>query len=229
MRTAAQTKPRPKTDKGRHFVVDFVSWEAYEKFLEAAEGTSIRMNYDRGTLEMTLPSFEHEAWKRSIDRLIVTLCVVLGIDFRGAGSSTLRKRDVERGLEPDECYYFHNLEALRNIRDLDLMITPPPDLALEVERSRTTSVERMGNYAALRVPEVWRFDGNETTMCRLRERTYETAAESLAFPSLTPELIADYLTVAMPMMNERELIRFASQWVKKHILPLRRKKNGRKS
>ena len=229
MRTAERVKRRVKTDDDRRLVLYWVTWEGYEKFLDAAEGTTIRINYDRGTLEMIVPSFDHEAWRRSIDRLILALCVVLGVDFRGAGSTTLRRKDLARGLEPDESYYIQNIDAVRNIHDLDLTIIPPPDLVLEVERSRGTSVERMELYAALRVPEVWRFDGSETVMCHLREGDYEIVTESVAFPGLTVERVTAFLAVAMPMDEEVALFRFASQWVKKNILPLRRKKHGRKS
>ncbi len=228
MRTAARTKTRPKTDGDRRLVLYYVTWSGYERFLDVCEGTTVRINYDRGTLEMIVPSFEHEAWRRSIDRLVLALCVVMGIAFRGAGSTTLRRKDLERGLEADESYYIQNVEALRGIRELDLNVTPPPDLILEVERSRGTTVERMGLYAALGVPEVWRYDGNETVMCWLHEGSYGVKPESLAFPGLTLELVTAYLVVAMPIDDEAERFRFASQWVKKHVLPLWRKKNGRK-
>ena len=67
---------------------------------------------------------------------------------------------VDRGLEPDDCYYLANAAKVRNWATLDLERDPPPDLALEVEITRSC-LNRMGVYAGLGVPEVWRFDGEE--------------------------------------------------------------------
>ena len=50
-----------------------VTWQGYEKFLEAVGDGSTKLNYDRGTLEITVPSGTHERWKRCIDYLIVAL------------------------------------------------------------------------------------------------------------------------------------------------------------
>ena len=83
-------------------------------------------------------------------------------------------------------------------------------------------------YAALGVPEVWRYDGNETVMSQLHDGNYEVVTESVVFPGLTVELVAEFLAVAMPIVDDPELFVFASDWVKKKLLPLWRKKNGRK-
>ena len=42
---------------------------------------------------------------------------------------------------------------------VDLTSDPPPDLALEVEGTRS-ALDRMGVYAGLGIPEVWRYDGD---------------------------------------------------------------------
>jgi Uma2 family endonuclease len=83
--------------------------------------------------------------------------MALDVDFVGAGSTTFRRRDIDGGLEPDQCYYTVNAQRMLGLRDLDLSVDPPPDLALEVDFTRS-SLDRMAIYAALGVPEVWRWD-----------------------------------------------------------------------
>ena len=56
--------------------------------------------------------------------------------------------------------YVGNLERVHNWRDVDLSIDPPPDLALEVDVTRSC-LNRLEIYAALGVAEVWRFDGEQ--------------------------------------------------------------------
>ena len=55
---------------------------------------------------------------------------------------------------------------------------PLPDLAIEIDMSRS-QVDRPGIYAALGVPEVWRFDGETVRIDRLGpDGTYAEAPES---------------------------------------------------
>ena len=68
-------------------------------------------------------------------------------------STTFNREDVDRGLEPDQCYYFASTgEFATRTRQPD--VDPPPDLAIEVEITRSC-LDRLGIYAALRIPEVW--------------------------------------------------------------------------
>ena len=75
-----------------------------------------------------------------------------------AGNMTFQREDLDRGLEPDDCYWIAHEPQMHNKLTWDPAIDPPPDLVLEIEISRSAQ-DRMGIYAALRVPEVWRFDG----------------------------------------------------------------------
>jgi Uma2 family endonuclease len=222
------TVARRKTDNGQSLLLEGIDWTSYEKFLEAVGDRAIRLTYDRGLLEIAVPSFSHETWKRCIDFLIVALGAVLRINLRGGGSTTFRRQDVERGLEPDECYYIQHFEAVREVREIDLTRMPPPDLTLEVD-VKSSSINRMGIYAALEVPEVWRFDGEDVSLCHLRNGVYESATRSLAFPVVTLRHVHAFLSAAMSITSDSELSRFAPQWVKKHILPLWRKQRTRKS
>ncbi|WP_333264463.1 hypothetical protein [Microcoleus sp. S13_C5] len=37
----------------------------------------------------------------------------LNVEIRSLGSLTCRREDLERGLEPDQCYYIENEEIVR--------------------------------------------------------------------------------------------------------------------
>ena len=52
---------------------------------------------------------------------------------------------------------------------LDLTVDPPPDLAIEVDISRS-SIDKLGIYADLGVPELWFYDGQSLVVRRLQRR-----------------------------------------------------------
>src|SRR5260221_3831993 len=131
-------------------------WETYVRLLRIFdERRHLRITYDRGALEIMTLSPEHEQWKRLIGRLIETLTEELGLPLAEYGSMTIKRRKKLRGLEPDECFWIQNEALVRNLKKYDLRRDPPPDLIVEVDISRS-AVNRMGIYAALNVPEVWR-------------------------------------------------------------------------
>ena len=69
------------------------------------ERTRARLTYDRGTLEITMPSEMHEFYARLIERFIIILVVELGMQVKTLGSTTLDREDLDRGSEPDNGYY----------------------------------------------------------------------------------------------------------------------------
>src|SRR3954454_19090485 len=173
---ATIVEPRPRTSEPEpRIVLRGVGWEGYERMLELVGDRPIRLTYDRGDLELMVPSHDHERYKSLLGRLIETLTLELDLPCDAAGSTTWRKQLEDRGLEPDECYYLANAERVSG-RKIDLEVDPPPDLAIEVEISRS-ALDRMGIYAALGVPEVWRFDGETLRVAQLRaDGTYADVA-----------------------------------------------------
>src|SRR5262245_37853905 len=131
-----------------------VPWETYVQLRDVSENDHIRMTYDRGTLELMSPLSIHEWYGRILGRCVETATMELGIDIRSGGSTTFRREDLERGLEPDECYYILNEPRVRGKDNLDLSVDPPPDLAIEVDVTRT-STGKMTIYAAIGIPELW--------------------------------------------------------------------------
>jgi Uma2 family endonuclease len=92
------------------------------------------------------------------------------------------------------------------LREIDLNKDPPPDLALEVEISRSL-LNRIGIYATLRVPEVWRWNGKALTVNLLGEDgNYVVASVSLSFPFLPVAELGRFIQM-LPTMSETSVIR----------------------
>src|SRR5438128_480376 len=120
----------------QRFLLHDVPWPTYELFLREFGSRPIRLTYDRGDLEMMSPSGPHERSKYLIGRLIDVWTEELNIAVCGLGSTTWRKQYLKRGLEPDTCYYIQNEARVRG-KAIDLDVDPPPDLAVEIEVSRS--------------------------------------------------------------------------------------------
>src|SRR4051812_2217678 len=95
-------------DEVQHFVMEGASWELYERLLRDIGNRPIRVTYDEGRLEVISPLPEHERQSRFIGRIIELMTFELDIPTCCLGPTTFRRRDKQKGLEPDHCYYFKN-------------------------------------------------------------------------------------------------------------------------
>jgi Uma2 family endonuclease len=169
----------------QHIVLEDVSWESYERLLDEVGNRQIRMTYDQGRLEIMSPLAKHERWGAWIGRLIELMCFERSIDVECLGSTTFRSQTRRKGLEPDECYYFKRAAEAREIEGaFDPVIHPVPELAIEIDIT-SRSIPRQPIYAALGIPEIWRFDGVELQVLHLGARQkYVARARSLSLPFL---------------------------------------------
>lgn len=214
--TAAESRPKTRTPESR-FVLYDVGWQGYETLLGLIGDRAIRLTYDRGSVEFMSPSQDHELYRLILGRIIDTLTEELFLPCIGAGSTTWRREDVDRGLEPDQCFYLANAGRVRGKR-IDLSVDPPPDLAIEIEISRS-ALDRMGIYAALGIPEVWRFDGESLRVERLQDdRTYAASEASLSFPFLPLGEIVRFLKLS-ESMDHGEWGRLFRGWVRDELAP----------
>lgn len=198
-------------------LLDNVDWPTYTRLLRIfAERPAYRLTYDRGSLEIMSPLSEHESNVIFLGRLVITLTEELDLPIKEGGSTTLRRRRRQRGLEPDRCYWIANEPAMRGKRTLDLRIDPPPDLALEVDVTGS-SLDRMGIYAALSVPEVWRLDARTLTFHALGgNRKYAVVGRSLSFPMVTPTDLMSFLVLCTGQ-DENSVIRQFRVWVRQQL------------
>ncbi|MCI0639018.1 MAG: Uma2 family endonuclease [Gemmataceae bacterium] len=201
-----------------HIVLDNISWETYERLLRECDLNHVRMTYDDGFLEIMTLSFEHEGFGNIIGRMIETLTLELNIPIKGGGSTTLKKKLKKKGLESDECYWIANAAKMKGKKQFDVKRDPSPDLAVEVDISKS-SLDRMGIYAALNVPEIWRYDGRKLRVYHLAsDGKYKQKENSLAFPFLPigkmQELLQDW-----DKEDDTSLLRSFLQWVRSEVTP----------
>lgn len=200
-----------------------VDWGTYTRLLRLfAERPGLRMTYDRGDLEIMSPTLEHDDDGRFLGALVVVLAEELQQPLKFGGSTTLRQRLQQRGIEADECFWIANAPRMAGRRRLDLRTDPPPDLAIEVDVTHS-SLDRLGIYAVLKVPEVWRLQGGRLTFHVLDAKgSYGLAASSRSFPLLTPAVLLRFLRKARRAADATAVIRQFCEWVRQQL----RGKNG---
>lgn len=188
-----------------------IDWPTYVALRDGDENNHVRMTYDRGELEMVSPSKSHEQAAHMIGWLITVWAEVRGIDIQSCRTMTIRREDLQRGLEPDNCYYVAHELLVRQKTELDLVNDPPPDLAIEVDLG-SGGVGKLTIYAALRVPEVWRYDGRALQIYALDAGgQYQPHQQSISFPELPPAEIVRVLG-QLGTASETALARSFRQW-----------------
>jgi Uma2 family endonuclease len=219
--------PTPQRASGHGpVVISGVRWQTYQALLEDLGDRHIRLTYDRGNLEITAPQFRHERYSGVLGQLVKALASAAKVRVKSAGSTTFSREDLGRGLEPDRCFYIRNVDAVLGKLDIDLSTDPPPDLAIEIDIT-SSCLDRLGIYAALGVPEVWRFDGEQFEVLLRRDETgYNTAAASPTFPTLPIAEVAELLHDVVALDDETQERRVRA-WVRKHA-PARRKGGPRR-
>jgi len=188
-----------------------VTWAELEGILEElGERGNPRLSYSQGTLELMSPSPEHEDTKDILSHLIEILLEESDIEFRNLGSTTFKNQHMDQAVEPDACFYIEHEQEIRGKKRIDLLVDPPPDLAIEIDITART---RFNNYAALGVPELWRYNGTTLDINVLREGRYVDATHSVHFPNLPlKEVIPAYLEQSR-MMGRTALLRLFRRWV----------------
>ncbi|HEY8943448.1 MAG TPA: Uma2 family endonuclease [Polyangiaceae bacterium] len=181
---AAQSFPvlAPASQEEQRILLANVPWATYVVLRDTVDSPRYRMTYLEGWLEIMSPSRTHEVSKTQIARLLELFCLERDIPLYGYGSTTFRKEESERGLEPDECY----------CRGEDRSI---PDIALEVVVT-TPSLDKLEVYRGLGVREVWMFRNGAFQVFALREERYVAIESSEVFPEVELQRIAEYALAA---------------------------------
>ncbi|HMD99069.1 MAG TPA: Uma2 family endonuclease [Terriglobia bacterium] len=193
-----------------------LSWETYERLLsEKGDNRSPRFTFDGGTLEIMGPLPEHERWNLRIADLVGVLADEMNIEAEGFGATTFKREDLERGFEPDSCFYIQNVERLRGKERIDLETDPPPDLVIEIEITRS-SIRKLPLFAAFGVPEVWRYDGMGVSIFRLEEGKYVDVPESAVLPGVSSIWLAELLERGRPL-GRTGWLRLARTWARERF------------
>ena len=161
-----------------------VSWQTYRKLMaEVGDDRGWRIAYDLGVLELRMPLLKHEAPKRLLENFIETVADELEMEILEAGALTLEREDLSRAIEPDSCFYVQNERRVRGKEDIKLPDDPPPDLAVESDYT-SSSLNKLGIYASLGVPELWRYHNGKLLVYQLVKNSYQLSESSLVFPCL---------------------------------------------
>lgn len=210
-----KSPPQTANETGGSVLLTDISWEMYEKILEAFGDRRLRHTYADGMLEIMAPLYIHEWRKKFIGRMIEMMAWRLRIPICCAGSTTLRKKLKRRGLEPDESYYVANEPVVRGRDDIDLRKDPPPDLAVEVDVTHK-SLSRLEAYAKLGVPEIWRHDGKSLEFLRLDDKgSYLPLKRSVAFPRVSAKDIERFLNM-LATADQNTILDGLIDWLDKH-------------
>jgi Uma2 family endonuclease len=162
-------------------VLDNVDWETYETLRAIDANRNVRMTYDKGALILMSPSKLHERVAELLAQLVMVWTEVYEIPRLSAGSTTIRKKLLKQGFEPDKCFFIQHEPEVRGREEFDPDIDPPPDLSIEVDVTSTSS-ERMPLYAAFGIPEIWRWYNEQIIVYRLGGQTYQQVQESTCLP-----------------------------------------------
>ena len=192
-----------------------ISWQTYEALLtELSRDRRLRLTYNRGNLEIMVPSPEHERYKKVMGRFVETMAEELDIQIEPFGSTTFKRLGIS-GAEPDECFYVRNINLIRSKKSLDPEKDPGPDLVVEIDITSSSS-DRLDVYKDLGVAEVWIYDGKSFQIKQLQNQEYISSPQSNIFSNLPLLEISKFLE-KVGEMDYLELVKAFRKWVRSQI------------
>lgn len=183
-----------KLAPGSAMTISGLTWKTYAALLQdLGVDRSTRIAYDRGVLEIRIPGELHEIINRLLAKIITILAMEFGLEANDFGSVILNREELDRGIEPDSCFYIqHAAKGQGMAETVSESISIPPDLALEVDIAHS-SAPKMAIYQAMGVPEVWLYRRNTLTIQVLQEGQYGDVNHSQAFPIVSAEQLNQWV------------------------------------
>ena len=201
---------------GDSVVLHGVSWKMYRRLRKMSENRHIRMTYDRGELELMSPSPLHEKISTLLGNLINIWTIDRRIPIASCRTMTIRRAEIKRGFEPDNCYYVQHEPQMWDKNRINFKVDPPPDLAIEVEVSRKL-LKKAGIYASFGVPELWFWSGSTLKVLELSpEGEYIPRETSICFPTF-PIAKAEDIVRQLGTVHETDLILSFRDWVRDNV------------
>jgi Uma2 family endonuclease len=185
-------------EPGERKVFRGVSWGFYERVHAViGERRWLRVAFDGRDLEIMPIGRVHERVVDFAFRLIEIITEELEIPSESTGSTTWSRPEIERGIEADQSLYFTPDKLAASAEALargakDAADYPNPDLAIEVDISES-KVDRPGIYAALQVPEIWRFSESSVIIERLTDQGTYSEVEQSPFLRIRPDEVARWV------------------------------------
>lgn len=206
---------RIKISPGQRIYIPDISWEEFEQILlELGERRTTRIAYCAGELEIRMPLPEHERIKVLISNLLVVLLEELDLPWESLGSTTFKNSSMKTGIEPDDCFYIKNCQAIIGKKRLDLEVDPPPDLAIEID---LTSPTQLSAYEALGVPEIWKYQQGKLAIFVLVDGHYVESGTSSLFPTLPIEAGFTHILDRSSEILMSEARKEFRQWVRNNL------------
>lgn len=173
-------------EEDQHVVLRTMAWQDFEALLAIrGDRAGVRVYYLDGEIELTSSTRIHEERKKTLARLLEIWAMESDVALNGFGSWTLKNEIRETGAEPDECY------IVGDTTEKDV-----PDLAIEVEWSRTTGLSRPEIYRRLGVRELWTLDGDGRLLIRILEKgEWSERIRSKLLPGLDTAWLLSFLKV----------------------------------
>jgi Uma2 family endonuclease len=191
--TASYVEAIEHLPKGAILRLPQVSWEDYEQLLaDLGDDYHVRVSYACGWLEIMSPLPEHGKFAEVVQDIAREITRELGVKLEACGSMTIRSAWQAQGAEPDTCFYVQNASRIIGKPSLDFNTDPPPDIVVEIDLTNA-SQPKFPIYAALGVPEIWRYDGSQAYFYHLAGEQYIEMSHSQAFPFLTSIVLAQFI------------------------------------
>lgn len=191
-----------------------LSWADYLQIFNALpHKRHSRLSFSDGILEITVPLEDHEFARCLIELFIRLLVFEMGLDMKTMGSTTMNRKDIKKGAEPDCAYYITNQPQVTG-RNVDFDKDPPPDLVVEVDITNT-DINKNQLYAAMGVPEFWRYDGEFLRIFSLKDSEYQECEVSPLFPIVQKEDLYHFLEEAI--QSEMNATRNFQAFLKKKL------------
>jgi Uma2 family endonuclease len=191
-----------------------LTWKTYEALLQELGGDrSTRVAYDRGVLEIRMPGEPHEIINRLLAKIITMLAMESGMEANDFGSVTLNREELDRGIEPDSCFYIQNAARGQGL-EANASENLPPDLVLEVDIA-SSSANKMAIYQAMGVSEVWLYRRNVLKIQLLQDEQYQDVVNSRAFPRVNVERLNQWLEMRKTE-TDLTVLRHVQQFCRNH-------------
>lgn len=178
---------------GGEVILRYQTWADYEELLQSRrDKAAIKIRFDAESQEIRIISslLGHGKRADTLADLVKVLLRHQGRDWESFDPITL-KRFEQKGLEPDACFYIENRQAILGRERIDLEVCPPPDLAIEVDLTSSTTPE---DYQAIAIPELWIYRREELHIYLFDGQQYGESADSPTFPEINvKQLLPQYV------------------------------------
>jgi Uma2 family endonuclease len=200
---------------GQSIQLQDINWSEFEAILEElGDKRASRIAYSNGVLEIRMPLPEHEVDKELVGDMVKILLEELDVNNECFGSTTFKRQDMMKGIEPDQCFYIRNYAVMIGKRRLDLTIDPPPDFAIEVDVTSKTGLDA---YQGLGVPELWRVEEGKLKISVLKDGQYVDVEVSPQFPNFPlRETMSEFLERSQTEGRSQTLKAFR-RWVQNRV------------